>query len=150
MDQTVAPQPVTLNREVKNLNDIQKLLGAINWVRPYLGLTSSQLSPLMELLKGDSDICAPRRLTKEAHQVLHEVEKAIQNKYVYRLELTEVVQVFVLTDPTIPYALLCQWNETWADPLHVLEWTFLPYRFKKTAAVVLTSPCRNRNDTTPI
>ena len=34
LDQTVAPQPVTLNREVKNLNDIQKLLGAINWVRP--------------------------------------------------------------------------------------------------------------------
>ncbi|NXI52637.1 POK10 protein, partial [Chloroceryle aenea] len=99
---------------------IQKLMGAINWVRPYLGLTSSQLSPLMELLKGDSDICAQRWLTKEAHQVLDEVERAIQNKDVYCLELTELVQVFVLTDHMIPYALLCRWNETWADPLHVL------------------------------
>ncbi|KAM6394711.1 endogenous retrovirus group K member 18 Pol protein [Rhynochetos jubatus] len=133
LDQTVLPQPIMLSREVKNLNDIQKLMGAINWVRPYLGLTSFQLSPLMELLKGDSDICAPRRLTREAHQVLHVVEKAIQSKYVYRVKLTEIVQVFVLTDHLIPYATLCQWNETWGDPLHVLEGMFLPYRFKKTA-----------------
>ncbi|NXL37384.1 POK18 protein, partial [Glaucidium brasilianum] len=56
---TVAPQPVMLNGEVNNLSDIQKLLGTINWVRPCLGLTSHQLSPLTEFLKGDSDICAP-------------------------------------------------------------------------------------------
>ncbi|NXA21769.1 POK6 protein, partial [Ibidorhyncha struthersii] len=55
---TVLPQSIQLQIEVKTLNDVQKLAGVINWVRPYLGLTS-ELQPLLELLKGDSDIAAP-------------------------------------------------------------------------------------------
>ncbi|NXK15842.1 POK6 protein, partial [Herpetotheres cachinnans] len=56
---TVMPQPIQLKINVKTLNDVQKLAGVINWVRPYLGLTSSQLQPLMNLLQGDADISAP-------------------------------------------------------------------------------------------
>ncbi|NXS64487.1 POK6 protein, partial [Brachypteracias leptosomus] len=47
LDQTVLPQPIWLQIEVKTLNDVQKLAGIINWVRPYLGLTSSELQPLL-------------------------------------------------------------------------------------------------------
>ncbi|NXS11587.1 POK6 protein, partial [Neodrepanis coruscans] len=56
---TVTPQPIQLQIEVKTLNDVPKLAGMINWIRPYLGLTSSKLQPLLELLKGDLDIAAP-------------------------------------------------------------------------------------------
>ncbi|NXT45325.1 POK11 protein, partial [Pelecanoides urinatrix] len=41
---------------VKTLNDAQKLVGGITWLHPYLGLTTAQLSPLFDLLKGDSDL----------------------------------------------------------------------------------------------
>ncbi|NXX58106.1 POK18 protein, partial [Scopus umbretta] len=98
----------------------QKLAGIINWIRPYLGLTSSQLRPLLELLKGDTDIAAPRSLTPEAKQTVEMVERAIQEKHVWRIEMTVAVQVFVLIDDTIPFAMNVQWNPDWEDPLHVL------------------------------
>ncbi|NXN25076.1 POK6 protein, partial [Nycticryphes semicollaris] len=56
---TVAPQPLTLNTKITTLNDVQKLLGTINWVRPLLGITNSDLEPLFNLLKGDTNIRAP-------------------------------------------------------------------------------------------
>ncbi|NXY78882.1 POK6 protein, partial [Glareola pratincola] len=55
----VMPQPIQLQVEVKTLNDIQKLVGMINWIRPYVGIPSSKLQPLFELLQGDTDISAP-------------------------------------------------------------------------------------------
>ncbi|NWQ98006.1 POK6 protein, partial [Burhinus bistriatus] len=55
----VMPQPVKLNLEVKTLNDVQKLMGSLNWIRPYLGLTNSQLQPLLELLKNSNDPTEP-------------------------------------------------------------------------------------------
>ncbi|NXA11226.1 POK8 protein, partial [Sapayoa aenigma] len=39
----VKPQSIKLNIEIKTLNDVQKLMGALNWIHPYLGLTNSQL-----------------------------------------------------------------------------------------------------------
>ncbi|NWT49325.1 POK11 protein, partial [Chroicocephalus maculipennis] len=45
--------------DIKNLHDVQKLLGTITWVRPLLGISNSDLSPLFELLKGDSDLGSP-------------------------------------------------------------------------------------------
>ena len=48
LERTVMPQPVQLPLNVKTFNDVQKLAGVINWVRPYLGLTSSKLQPLLD------------------------------------------------------------------------------------------------------
>lgn len=61
----------------------KKLLGTINWVRPYLGLTSSQLEPLFDLLKGDPEFTSPRKLTLEAKAALKTVEQAITNRQVH-------------------------------------------------------------------
>ncbi|NXP56803.1 POK6 protein, partial [Heliornis fulica] len=44
--QTIVPQPLQIQVHVKNLHDVQKLLGAINWVRPLLGISNMDLSPL--------------------------------------------------------------------------------------------------------
>ncbi|NXY91539.1 POK18 protein, partial [Alcedo cyanopectus] len=46
IESTVSPQPIQLNRDVKTLNDDQKLTGIINWVHPYSGITNQQLQPL--------------------------------------------------------------------------------------------------------
>ncbi|NXM76942.1 POK18 protein, partial [Serilophus lunatus] len=56
LDQTIQPQVIQINRNIRTLNGLQKLLGSINWVCPYLGLTTSQLAPLFQLLKGDPDL----------------------------------------------------------------------------------------------
>ncbi|NWH69083.1 POK6 protein, partial [Geococcyx californianus] len=55
----VQHQEVQFVHSVKTLNDAQKLVGVVAWLRPYLGLTTAQLSPLFDLLKGDSDLKSP-------------------------------------------------------------------------------------------
>ena len=54
--QTIVPQPLQINTNVRNLHDAQKLLGTINWVRPLLGISNTDLGPLFDLLKGDTNL----------------------------------------------------------------------------------------------
>lgn len=68
-------------QSLKTLNDFQKLLGAINWLRPYLKLTTGELKPLFDILVGDSDPLSPRSLTPQAAQTLVVVERAIHNQF---------------------------------------------------------------------
>ncbi|NWZ83688.1 POK18 protein, partial [Poecile atricapillus] len=42
------------------LQDLQQLLGEINWDRPILGITNNELAPLFDLLRGDCGIKSPR------------------------------------------------------------------------------------------
>ncbi|NWX03205.1 POK6 protein, partial [Caloenas nicobarica] len=50
-------QPVTLKfHNIMTLNDLQKLLGAVNWHRPTLGTTTEELHSLFTLLKGDLNL----------------------------------------------------------------------------------------------
>ncbi|NWX36882.1 POK8 protein, partial [Notiomystis cincta] len=56
---TVTPQPVTLKTNIHTFNDLQKLLGTINWIHPLLRITIGELSTLFQLLKEDPDISSP-------------------------------------------------------------------------------------------
>ena len=47
--------------QLRTLNDFQKLLGDINWLRPYLKLTTGYLKPLFDILRGDSDPTSPSK-----------------------------------------------------------------------------------------
>lgn len=59
LDQTRTSQPTKLQVKIKTLNDVQNLAGVINWVRPYVGIPSSQLQPLFDLWRGVTTISAP-------------------------------------------------------------------------------------------
>ncbi|NXT77804.1 POK6 protein, partial [Zapornia atra] len=52
-------QQITLQTDIKTLNDLQKLFGIINWVRPLLGISAEELHPLFKLLEGDMDLIPP-------------------------------------------------------------------------------------------
>jgi hypothetical protein len=63
---TVYPQTMEIHKDAfKTLNDFQKLLGDINWLHPALKLTTTEFSPLFNILKGDFDSASPRQLTLE-------------------------------------------------------------------------------------
>ncbi|NWS24892.1 POK6 protein, partial [Polioptila caerulea] len=51
---------IEINSKVSNLQDLQQLLGRINWMRPILGITNYDLASLFDLLRGDNDIKSPR------------------------------------------------------------------------------------------
>ncbi|NXW81502.1 POK25 protein, partial [Alopecoenas beccarii] len=55
----IKPQSLTINNDVEMLNDLQKLIGTINWVRLILGISNHELQHLFNLLKGDPDLTSP-------------------------------------------------------------------------------------------
>ena len=77
---SVSPQKIHFRTDgLCTLNDFQKLLGDIQWVRPYLSLTNKQLQPLYDILPGNADINSPRYLTDAARKALLLVEQSIQS-----------------------------------------------------------------------
>ncbi|XP_014105165.1 PREDICTED: endogenous retrovirus group K member 8 Pol protein-like [Pseudopodoces humilis] len=110
----------------------------------------AQLSPLFGLLKGDSDLKSPRTLTPEAQQVLEEVQRAVSARQVHRIDPSIDVAVFIVTPDLHPAGIIGQWNDEWSDPLHVLEWIFLPHQPQKAATAMfeliarLIIKCRQR------
>lgn len=78
-NQAVFPQKTVISRDnLRTLNDFLKLLGDINWLHPYLKLTTGELKPLFDILKGSSDPTSPISLTSEGLLALQQVEKAIE------------------------------------------------------------------------
>ncbi|NXW23725.1 POK18 protein, partial [Circaetus pectoralis] len=43
----IFPQKLQLRTEIKTLNDVQKLVGDLNWVRNICGITNEEMSPLL-------------------------------------------------------------------------------------------------------
>ena len=82
-DQAIFPQKIIIRRDgLKTLNDFQKLLGDINWLRPYLKLTTGELRPLFDILKGRTEPTSSRSLTSEGLLALQQVERAIEKQFV--------------------------------------------------------------------
>jgi hypothetical protein len=67
--QKLEPQKVQiLTKQFKKLNDYQKLMGDINWLRPTIGLSTYELSNLFQTLQGDSNLDSPKCLRTEAEK----------------------------------------------------------------------------------
>lgn len=109
---------------------MQKLLGTISWLRPYVGLTISQLGLLFNILKNDPHLNSPRKLTPGAKAAL-EIEQAVTNRQVHQKYPEVCITVFIFSVGFHPTAIIGQWGTQWSDPLHVLEWVFLPINLKR-------------------
>ena len=81
------------------MNDFQKLLGDINWLRPYLKLTTGELKPLFDILKGSSDPTSPRSLTSEGLLALQQVEKAIEEQFVTYIDYSLPLHLLIFNTP---------------------------------------------------
>lgn len=74
----IKPQKIQIRTShLKTLNDFQKHLGDINWIRPFLRLTIGNLQPLFNVLQGEPSPTSPQSLTSEAKVALLKVEQAI-------------------------------------------------------------------------
>ena len=108
-DQAVFPQKIVIRRDnLRTLNDFQKLLGDINWLRPYLKLTTGELKPLFDILKGSSDPTSPRSLTSEGLLALQLVEKAIEEQFVTYIDYSLPLHLLIFNTTHVPTGLLWQ------------------------------------------
>ncbi|TRZ06853.1 hypothetical protein HGM15179_020254 [Zosterops borbonicus] len=71
---TIVPQKLAIKTKIRTLADAHQLCGALNWARPWLGLTTEDLAPLFNLLKGREELSSPRSLTREAQKALEKVQ----------------------------------------------------------------------------
>ena len=69
--QHITPQLTQIHVDKSStLNDFQKLLGNINWIRPSLDITNYQLTNLFNTLKRDPDLNSPHSLSQEVREKL--------------------------------------------------------------------------------
>lgn len=108
------------------LNDFQKFLGDINWIRPLLKITTVELKPLFLILQGDSNPLSPRELTVEGKLAIEKIEEALKNVFIKRLDYTKPWDLIILRTPVIPTGLLWQNGP--------LEWIHLAASPKKIVA----------------
>ncbi|KAF4804834.1 hypothetical protein TURU_004885 [Turdus rufiventris] len=77
---TTVPQKLAFNSDTKTVTDLHSLCGTLNRIRPWLGITTDELSPLFNLLKGGEELSSPRSLTPEAKIALEKVETALAER----------------------------------------------------------------------
>lgn len=85
---------------LKTLNDFQKLLGDINWIRWYLKLPN-----YVYVLK---PLNSPWVLTEESRKALQQVEERFQNTFLKRINESKPVVLCVFPTFSQPSAVLCQ------------------------------------------
>lgn len=136
--QTMQPQTIQISTKIQTLNDAQKLLGIINCVQPYLGLTTPQLSPLFNIPKDDLGLTSPMPLTLEAKTTLETIEWAITNREVHQIRPEVCITAFIVIVNLYSTGIIGQQDTQCSDPLHILEWNFLPHQPKKTAPTFLS------------
>lgn len=61
-DSIIRPQKLTICNKIATLNDIQKLMGDLQWLRLIVRISNEQLEVLRPLLKG-TDPAAPVQLS---------------------------------------------------------------------------------------
>lgn len=120
----ITSQKLQIRRDqLQTLNDFQKLLGDINWIRPYLKLSTNDLRPLFEILKGDSNPNSSRTLTEAGKLALQQVETTIRKHYLQQIDYSLPWSFIILKTKHTPTG--CLWQN---DPL---EWIHLPVTGKK-------------------
>lgn len=106
------PQPLTLN-------SLQSFLGNLNWLRPWLPISTSQLKPLFELLKGSKDPSSRRKLTTAAKETLNIINAHLQSVSLARYDPQSPVQFLLFnSSPTVVGAIF--------QPQGVIEWLHTP------------------------
>ena len=108
------------------LNDFQKLIGDINWLRPSIRIPIYVLQYLFKILEGPPDPNSSRQLTKEAKKELKYVEKRIQQSFSTWLDHTQPVYLYIFPTKHSPTAIIAQNNP--------IEWVYL--HTKQTKKIV--------------
>ncbi|NXR73232.1 POK18 protein, partial [Pycnonotus jocosus] len=140
--QTIKPQKLAIKTKIPTLADAHQLCGALNWVRPWLGLTTEDLAPLFNLLKGGEELSSPRVLTPEAQKALEKVQVTITTRQASRRDPDLPFQFIILGKLPHLHGVIFQWDKRYSntskkdqdrkDPLLIIEWVFLSHHRSKT------------------
>ncbi|RMB96359.1 hypothetical protein DUI87_27160 [Hirundo rustica rustica] len=134
---TIVPQKLAIKTKVSSLVDVHQLCGALNWVRPWLGLTTEDLAPLFNLLKRGEELSSPRALTPEAKKALERTQDAMSSRQAHRFDPELPFKFIILGKLPHLHGMIFQWKDIpkkdrdGKDPLSIIEWVFLSHQRSK-------------------
>ncbi|RMC19182.1 hypothetical protein DUI87_03787 [Hirundo rustica rustica] len=134
---TIVPQKLAIKTKVSSLADVHQLCGALNWVRPWLGLTTNDLAPLFNLLKGGEELSSPRVLIPEAEKALEKVQDAMSKRQAHRFNPELPFKFIIMGKLPHLHGMIFQWrnipkkDREGNDPLSIIEWVFLSHQRSK-------------------
>ncbi|RMC21372.1 hypothetical protein DUI87_02234 [Hirundo rustica rustica] len=134
---TIVPQKLAIRTKVSSLADVHQLCGSLNWVRPWLGLTTNDLAPLFNLLKGGEELSSPRVLTPEAEKALEKVQDALSKRQAHRIDPELPFKFIIMGKLPHLHGMIFQWksipkkDREGNDPLSIIEWVFLSHHRSK-------------------
>ncbi|RMC22118.1 hypothetical protein DUI87_02991 [Hirundo rustica rustica] len=135
--QTIVPQKLEIKAKIKTLADVYQLCEALNWVRPWLGLTTEDLAPLFNLLKRGEELSSPRELTPEAKEALEKVQHLMSTRQAHRCDLDLPFKFIIMGKLPHLHGVIFQWrnnikkDQGREDPLLIIEWVFLSHQRSK-------------------
>ncbi|RMC04312.1 hypothetical protein DUI87_19131 [Hirundo rustica rustica] len=134
---TIVPQKLEIRAKIQTLADVHQLCGALNWVRPWLGLTTEDLAPLFNLLKGGEELSSPRELTPEAKDALEKVQHLMSTWQAHRCDPDLPFKFIIMGNLPHLHGVIFQWKNNTKkdpgreDPLLIIEWVFLSHHRSK-------------------
>ncbi|RMC20661.1 hypothetical protein DUI87_01513 [Hirundo rustica rustica] len=137
--QTIVLQKLVVKNSIRTLADVQQLCGSLNWVRPWLGLTTEDQDPLFNLLKGGEELSSPRTLTQEARAALEKVQDCMATRQANRCKSDLPFKFIILGKLPHLHRMIFPWerveeskkDKDCRDPLLIIEWVFLSHHRSK-------------------
>ncbi|RMC03467.1 hypothetical protein DUI87_20666 [Hirundo rustica rustica] len=144
---TIVLQKLVVKNNIRTLADIQQFCGSLNWVGPWLGLTTENLDPLFNLLKGVEELSSPRTLTQEGRAALENVQDCMATRQANRCKSDLPFKFIILRKLPYLHRRIFQWEKvekskkekTCRDPLLIIEWVFLSHHQKNDQATGMGS-----------
>ncbi|RMC20776.1 hypothetical protein DUI87_01628 [Hirundo rustica rustica] len=134
----IVPQKLEIKAKIETLADVHQLCGALYWVRPWLGgLTTEDLAPLFNLLKGGEELSSPRELTPEAKDALEKVRHLMSTRQAHRCDPDLPFKFIIMGNLPHLHGVIFQWknntekDQSREDPLLIIEWVFLSHHRSK-------------------
>ncbi|XP_010575420.1 PREDICTED: LOW QUALITY PROTEIN: endogenous retrovirus group K member 11 Pol protein-like [Haliaeetus leucocephalus] len=119
-DTQVRPQKITLKMDIPTLNDAQKLVGDIQWIRNLFGVSNEDLALLLRLLSTSTNVDDKRQLSVEQTEDLQCMMDKIVNSKAAQYDPDLLIQLIVINgekSSDYPFALFAQWDPALKDPL---------------------------------
>ncbi|NXW11899.1 POK11 protein, partial [Fregetta grallaria] len=115
---TISPQKVELTSSIRTLNDVQRLVGDLQWVRNIVGISNEELQPLMGLLKG-TDPAALVPWQAEHQQCLEQLSRKLALAVADRRYAAIPISVVICNQPG-------KQKKGGQNAVAILEWLFPP------------------------
>lgn len=129
----VTPQKLDFNPQILTLNDAQRLLGDLQWLKPVVGIPNSLLAPLLPLLRG-LDPCTPVQVTSMQRDILDKIGRCITTGFIERMDPESPLSVTIWLNGEHLLGALTQFKTNAGEEgeLRVLEWLSPAIQKKKT------------------